>query len=78
MKQENVYDDYIAYMDEKTLYDKKQRKLEQEKQLAYQEALKENPDLTFEEFLSLQTMTLNLTFEPEPSQALQEFIEKYL
>lgn len=78
MKQENVYNDYIAYMDEKALYDKQQEKLEKEKQLAYKEALKENPELTYEEFISLQPMTLNLTSEPEPSQALQKFIEKYL
>ena len=78
MKQENVYDDYISYMDEKTVYDKQQRKLEQDKQLAYEEALKENPELTFEEFMSVQPMTLNLVEEPQPSQALQDFMEKYL
>ena len=78
MKQENVYDDYITYMDEKTAYDKKQRDLEKQKQLAYQEALKENPELTYEEFMSLQPMTLNLVEEPQPSLALQEFIKKYL
>ena len=78
MKQENVYDDYISYMDEKFAYDKQREKLEKEKQLAYQEALKENPNLTYEEFMSLQPMTLNLIEEPQPSQALQEFMEKYL
>lgn len=78
MKQENVYDDYIAYMDEKTVYDKQQRNLEQEKQLVYQEALKENPDLSYEEFMSVQPMTLNLIEEPQPSLALQEFMKKYL
>ena len=78
MKQEGVYSDYISYMDEKTLYDKKQRDLEKQKQLAYQESLKENPELTYEEFMSLQLMTLNLVEEPQPSQALKQFIEKYL
>ena len=78
MKQENVYDDYIAYMDEKRVYDKQQRNLEQEKQLVYQEALKENPDLSYEEFMSVQPMTLNLIEEPQPSLALQEFMKKYL
>ena len=78
MKQEGVYEDYISYMDEKTLYDKHQRKLEQERQLAYEEALKENPELTYEEFMSLQPMTLNLMEEPQPSQALKDFMEKYL
>lgn len=78
MKQENVYDDYITYMDEKTIYDKQQRKFEQNKQLAYEEALKENPELTFEEFMSVQPMTLNLLSEPEPSEKLKRFMEKYL
>lgn len=78
MKQENVYDDYISYMDEKTLYDKQQRKLEQERQLAYEEALKENPELTYEEFMSLQPMMLNLMEEPQPSENLKKFIDKYL
>ena len=78
MKQENVYDDYISYMDEKTLYDKQQRNLEKERQLAYQEALKENPNLTYEEFMSLQPINLNLVKEPQPSQALKQFMEKYL
>ena len=78
MKQENVYDDYISYMDEKTLYDKQQRKLEQERQLAYEEALKENPELTYEEFMSLQPMMLNLMEEPQPSENLKKFMDKYL
>ena len=78
MKQENVYDDYIAYMDEKTAYDKEQRKLEEQRYLAYQEMLKENPELTYEEFMSVQPMVLNLVEEPQPSQALQEFMKKYL
>ena len=78
MKQEGVYNDYISYMDEKTAYDKQQRKLEQEKQLAYEEALKENPELTYEEFMSLQPMMLNLMEEPQPSENLKKFMDKYL
>lgn len=78
MKQENVYYDYITYMDEKTAYDKQQEKLEQERQLAYEQALKENPELTFEEFMSVQPMTLNLIEEPQPSEALRRFMDKYL
>lgn len=78
MQQEGVYNDFISYMDEKTLYDKQQRKLEQDRQLAYQEALKENPDLTYEEFMSVQPITLNLIEEPQPSEALKKFMEKYL
>lgn len=78
MKQEGVYNDYISYMDEKTAYDKQQRRLEQDRQLSYEEALKENPELTYEEFMSVQPMTLNLVEEPQPSQALKKFMEKYL
>ena len=78
MKQENVYNDYITYMDEKTVYDKQQRKLEKDKQLAYEQALKENPNLSYEEFMSVQPMALNLVEEPQPSEALKRFMEKYL
>ena len=78
MKQEGVYSDYISYMEEKTLYDKQQKQLEQQKQLAYQESLKENPGLTYEEFMSVQPMTLNLVEEPQPSDALKKFMDKYL
>lgn len=80
MQQEGVYNDFITYMDEKTLYNKQQRKLEEQRQLAYEQALQENPELTYEEFLSMQPMTLNLSVveEPQPSPALQEFMNKYL
>ena len=78
MKQENVYSDYITYMDDKTLYDKQQRNLEKQRQVAYQEALKENPNLSYEEFMSVQPTNLNLVEEPQPSQALKQFMEKYL
>lgn len=78
MKQENVYDDYIAYMDEKTVYDKEQKEIEKQRMLSYQEALQENPELTYEEFMSVQPMTLNLVEEPQPSEALKKFMEKYL
>ena len=78
IKEEGVYNDFITYMDEKTAYDKQQRKLEQDRQLAYEEALKENPELTHEEFMSLQPMTLNLIEEPQLSEALKKFMEKYL
>ena len=78
MKQEGVYNDFITYMDEKTAYDKQQEKLEKEKQLVYEQALKENPNLTYEEFMSVQPMTLNLVEEPQPSENLKQFMEKYL
>ena len=78
MKQENVYDDYIAYNDEKFAYDKQQKEIEKQKQLAYEQALKENPNLSYEEFLSIQPTNLNLIEEPQPSKPLQEFMKKYL
>ena len=78
MKQEGVYNDYISYMDEKTAYDKQQEKFEKEKQLSYEQALKENPNLSYEEFMSVQPMTLNLVEEPQPSEALKRFMQKYL
>ena len=78
MKQEGVYNDYITYMDDKNLYNKEQEKLEEQRYLAYQEMLKESPNLSYEEFISIQPMTLNLIEEPKPSQALQEFMKKYL
>ena len=80
MKEDGVYNDFITYMDKKTLYDKQQQNQEKQSLLAYQEVLKENPDLTYEEFLSMQPMTLNLIVseEPQPSEALKKFMEKYL
>ena len=78
MKQEGVYNDFISYLDEKFAYDKQQEKFEKEKQLDYEQALKENPNLTYEEFMLLQAMTLNLIEEPQPSQVLKQFMEKYL
>ena len=78
MKQEGVYEDYISYMDEKTAYDKQQRKLEQDRQLAYEEALKENPELTYDEWLSQQPALLPYMEEPRPTSALQKFMDKYL
>ena len=78
MKQENVYDDYITYNDEKFAYDKQQKEIEKQKQLAYEQALKENPNLSYEEFLSIQLTNFNLIEEPQPSEALKKFMEKYL
>ena len=78
MQQEGVYNDYITYMDEKRVYDKQQEKLEEQRQLAYQEMLKKNPSLSYEESLSIQPTNLNLIEEPQPSKALKQFMEKYL
>lgn len=78
MKQEGVYEDFIMYMDDKVAYDKEQKELEEQRQLEYQKALEVNPDLTYEEFMSVQPMTLNLVEEPRPTSALQKFMDKYL
>lgn len=78
MQKEGCLDDFDAYLIEKNIYDKEQIKLEEQRQQAYQEMLKENPNLSYEEFMSVQQVTLNLVEEPQPSQALQEFIKKYL
>lgn len=80
MQQEGVYNDYISYMDEKTIYDQQQKENEKQKQkqLAYQKALKTNPNLTYKEWLSAQPTTLVVNVEPQPSPALQAFIKKYL
>lgn len=91
MQQEGVYNDFISYMDEKTLYDKQQEKLEQDKVLAYEEELKTNPNLTYEEFLQKYSENSLSTYsrrsrrslmieneEPQPSEALKRFMEKWL
>ena len=78
MKQERVFNDFITYMDDKTAYDKQQEKIEEQRQLSYEQALQDNPNLTYEEFMSVQPMTLNLIEEPQPSENLKKFMEKYL
>lgn len=89
MQSEGVYDDFIMYMDDKVVYDKEQQQLENNRQAKYQKALEVNPDLTYEEPMSVQPMTLslveepqpmtlNLVEEPQPSEALKKFMEKYL
>ncbi len=78
MKEEGVYDDFIMYMDDKVAYDKQQRKLEEQRRLAYQKALEVNPELTYEEWLSQQPALLPYVEEPRPTSALQKFMDKYL
>lgn len=78
MQQEGVYDDFIMYMDDKVAYDKEQRKLEEQRQLAYQKALEVNPELTYDEWLSQQPALLPYVEEPRPTSALQKFMDKYL
>lgn len=78
MQQEGVYEDFISYMDNKTAYDKEQRENEKQKQLAYEEALKKNSELTYEQFIESYPVTVPLVEEPKPSQALKDFMDKYL
>ena len=78
MKQEGVYNDFITYMDDKTAYDKEQRELEEQRQLAYQKALEVNPELSYEEWLSQQPALLPYLEEPRLTSALQKFMDKYL
>ena len=78
MEKENVYNDYLTYLNDLGSYEDYQKEQGEQKQLAYEEALKENPELTYEEFMSVQPMTLNLVEEPRPTSALQKFMDKYL
>lgn len=80
MEQEGgtVKQDYLNYSLEKMAYDKQVQEEELAKQEAYELALQENPNLSYEEFMSIQPMTLNLVEEPQPSEALKKFMEKYL
>lgn len=76
MQQEGIYEDFITYMDEKTAYDLQQRELDQQRQLAFEN--RENQEQTYEEWLAEQPMLLPADNEPQPSEALLKFKEKYL
>ncbi|MGL4665675.1 MAG: polysaccharide deacetylase family protein [Clostridium butyricum] len=78
MIEEGVYEEFKGYMDTKHEYDYQQREIEKQKQLAYEEELKENPNLTYEEFLENLPMMLPVLEELQPSEALIVFKEKYL
>ena len=84
MQQEGVYDDFISYMDSKIVYDKQQEKLEQDKQVAYEEYLQRHPDASYEDFLReidyLDSYKISFVRyeEPEPSEKLKAFMEKWL
>lgn len=79
MEEEGVYQDFRNYMDSKHEYDYNQRENEKQKILAYKEATKENPNLTYKQWLSEQPMMLPTTEpKPQPSKALTKFIEKYI
>lgn len=76
MQKEGVYDDFVAYMDSKTSYNKQQREIETQRQLAFEN--REDKNQTYEEWLSTQPMMLPVETEPQPSEALLKFKEKYL
>lgn len=65
--------------------------MEQDKQLAYEEELKQNPNLTYEEFLQNHSEHNLSTYnrrnrrslmienvEPQPSEVLKKFMDKWL
>lgn len=78
MQKQGIYADYVAYRDELHEYQYQQREIEKQKQLAYEEVLKKNPNLTYEEFLENLPMLLPTLEEPQPSEALIAFKEKYI
>lgn len=74
MQQEGIYEDFIQYMDEKTEYDRLQRELEQQRQLAFES--REDQEQTYEEWLATQPVLIPDN-EPQPSQKLLEFYNEY-
>lgn len=83
--------DFFNYYEQKLSYDKAQRKLESDKQLAYQEELETNPNLTYEEFLAQysnqstyssrrrkRSLMIDELVEPEVPESVQNFIDKYI
>lgn len=82
MQKEGCLEEFDTYLTEKNTYDKAQRKLEEDKQLAYQEELKSNPNLTYEEFLSTYSLSDRMMLpefeEPQIPQSVQNFIDKYI
>ncbi|MGL5964204.1 MAG: hypothetical protein ACRCZ2_07415, partial [Fusobacteriaceae bacterium] len=77
MQQLGIYEDFIAYMDEQHEYEQLQREVETKRQEAYQLALIDNSELSYETWLSEQAEMLPIV-EPVPSQALLDFKKKYL
>lgn len=73
-----VKQDYLEYSLEKFKYDKQLEAEEKAKQEAYQQALINNPNLTYEEFITSYPMMLPNIEEPTIPQSVQEFMKKYL
>ena len=84
MQQEGVYGDFVDYMDSKIAYDKQQEKLERDKRIAYEEYLQRHPDASYEDFLGeidyLDSYKISFVRyeEPEPSEKLKAFMDKWL
>lgn len=70
--------DFYTYLDEKFTYDKQVEAEEQTKYEAYQQALKNNPNLTYEEFIISYPSVIPIIEEPTIPQSVQEFMKKYL
>lgn len=79
--------DFYSYLDKKNTYDKQLQQEQQAKYESYQQALKYNPNLTYEEFEKtysqpmVMARSLSLTpklQEPTIPQSVQDFMKKYL
>lgn len=85
MELEGVKQDYLEYSLEKFKYDKQLEAEQQAKYEAYELLLKENPNLTWEEFEQQygNTSMMNLSLverleDPEIPESVKKFMEKYL
>lgn len=81
MEQEGVLADYYSYMDEQTAYQKQLEEEEQAKYEAYNLALQENLELTWEEFETQYSPTMSLEEKlkkPVIPESVQKFMKKYL
>lgn len=78
MEQEGVYEDYANYRVEQIKYEKEQRAEQQAKYEAYQQALTNNPNLTYEEFIASYPSVIPIIEEPTIPQTVQDFMKKYL
>lgn len=70
--------DFYTYLGEKFAYDKQLEAEQKAKYEAYQQALTNNPNLTYEEFIASYPMMLPNIEEPTIPQSVQEFMKKYL
>lgn len=77
MKQEGVYDDFIDYMDRKLTYNKKQIEVEKQYQQEYEQFIKDNKYISYDDFMANKPSTLMSEYIPIPSNNLIKFKEKY-